>query len=88
MKHGVRLFSLVWIFFVSIEAGPREYLFEPLAGFLDNQKYVTGYIYTRGIVRDSAGNAVYVEYDENGEEVSEIGPATGELSDTSKKDSH
>ncbi|MEJ2065654.1 MAG: hypothetical protein P8X74_20650 [Reinekea sp.] len=51
---------------------------QPIWGFLNNVEFYQGYLYTRGIYytpEDANGNRfkVYVEYDEDGLEVSEIG---------------
>jgi len=54
---------------------------DPSYGFLNNRNTVWGHVYARGVLKDENNNSVYVEFDNTGEEVSEIGPATGDLAE-------
>jgi len=58
--------------------GLSSYLMEPdyQWGFINNRQIYRGHVYARGVYQTEDGNPVYVEYNDEGQEVAEIGEVT------------
>ncbi|WP_428243220.1 hypothetical protein [Gynuella sp.] len=67
------LSPMAWAFLTDVLNAPN-----PVWGFINNKNLVYGHVYTRGVYKNDNGNPVWVEYNDAGEEVGELGEVTAD----------